>query len=296
MPLILTLGACGNEKKTNAAEAEIVLQKEAGNSAKRFVPPVVVPDNGESADDISSEESASDAAKPMAGNTSTASNTDKKIIKEGVIRFETGNVADTRKEILASLKKMGGYVDNDSETTDGDENRKEYTLDIRIPAANFDGFVSNVSATAVKIDSRSIRATDVTTQYIDNKTRLDNKKLLEARYLDLLKKATKISDLLEIENKLTEIRSDIESTQSQLNYLNKQVAYSSLSITFYTKQAEQVASGNGFVYKLQKALGNGVGTIESILFGIIALWPLWLAVVIVYWLIRRWAKRNTLKE
>ena len=280
---LLTLTAC--EKKTMPSKPSV--------DQVRFPPPVV------KADDEASEKSelysVAQSAKPDMDATAV-SNTDKKIIKEGDIRFETGNVADTRKEILASLKKMGGYVDNDGETTDGDENSKEYTLDIRIPAANFDGFVSNVSATAVKIDSRSIRATDVTTQYIDNKTRLDNKKLLEARYLDLLKKATKINDLLEIENKLTEIRSDIESTQSQLNYLNKQVAYSSLSITFYTKQAEQVVSGNGFVYKLQKALGSGVGTIESILFGIIALWPLWLAVVIVYWLIRRWAKRNTLKE
>jgi hypothetical protein len=65
-------------------------------------------------------------------------------------------------------------------------------------------------------------------------------------------------DLLDIEEKLTEIRSDIEATQGQLNYMSKQVAYSSLNITFYTKQPEQVATGNGFGYKFKNALTSGM--------------------------------------
>jgi hypothetical protein len=47
--------------------------------------------------------------------------------------------------------------------------------------------LGTVSSTATKIDSRNIRIKDVTTQFIDTKTRLDNKlQLLEKRYLNLL--------------------------------------------------------------------------------------------------------------
>lgn len=220
---------------------------------------------------------------------------EKKIIKEGDIRFETGNVAETRKQIISSLKHLGGYAEDDSETTDGSLGSKEYTLSIRIPAKNFDSFLGTVSSTATKIDSRNIRIKDVTTQFIDTKTRLDNKLQLEKRYLNLLNRAGKMRDLLDIEEKLTQIRSEIESTQSQLNYMSKQVEYSSLTITFYTKQPEQVAAGNGFGYKFKDALTNGWEFLQGLFFGVITLWPIWLGAGVLWVLIKRWRRRRAAK-
>jgi len=221
--------------------------------------------------------------------------TAKKIIKQGDISFETNNITATRKKILYSLKKLGGYTVEDNETTNNEEGRKEYTLKVLIPAKNFDLLLDTVSSSAYKIDSKNISVTDVTTKFIDITTRLNHKKILEGRYLDLLRKGSKISDLLEIENKLSEIRSDIESTQGQLNYLNKQVTYSSLDITFYTKQVLQADKGIGFGYKLKTAISDGLGLLQSLFFGIIALWPIILSAVIIYVLIKRWRKRRRLR-
>lgn len=223
-------------------------------------------------------------------NSPIVADTEKKIIKEGDIKFETNNVVETRKQIISSLKRLGGYTDNDSEDTNGDAGSKEYTLSIRVPAKNFDAFLGTVSSTATKIDNRNIRIKDVTSQFIDIKTRLDNKKLLESRYLQLLNKATKMSDLLQIEDKLTEIRSDIESTQSQLNYMSKQVAYSSLTITFYTKQAEQVAAGNGFGYKLKSALISGWESLQNLFFGLLSNWYLLLVIALIIVFVKRWRR------
>jgi hypothetical protein len=164
-------------------------------------------------------------------------------------------------------------VEEDNQSTNGDDNHKEYVLKIRIPAKYFDLLLDSVSSTADKIDTKNIAVTDVSTQYIDIKTRLDNKKVLENRYLDLLKKATRIPDLLEIENKLTEIRSDIESTQGQLNYLGKQVTYSSLEITFYAKQIETADKGVGYGYKFKTAITDGWAFLQNLCFGLISLWP-----------------------
>lgn len=152
--------------------------------------------------------------------------------------------------------------------------------------------MGTVSGTATRIDNKNIRVTDITTQYIDVKTRLDNKKALEQRYLSLLQKAGKMSDVLEIEAKLSEIRSDIESTQGQLNYMDKQVSYSSLSITFYTKQAEQVNAGNTFGYKLQHALQNGLLLMQSLFFGFISWWPVWVILIVIVIFIRNRKKKK----
>jgi hypothetical protein len=211
---------------------------------------------------------------------------EKKIIKEGDINFQTTDINNTRKAIYDQIKRLNGYVSNESEADNGESDHKTYTISTHIPTKNFDLFVNNVSEHAVKIDSKNISTTDVTTQFIDINTRLVNKKKLEERYLDLLKQGNKIADLLAIENKLSEIRTDIESTQGQLNYLNKQVAYSSLSISFYTKNIAK-ENGENFGYKITKALGSGWQTMIVWFFGIVSLWPLWIFIIILVYSFRK---------
>ncbi|RYU89255.1 DUF4349 domain-containing protein [Mucilaginibacter terrigena] len=297
----LAFAACKHEPSHNKGESV---------SEVRFAPPVVKPD-AESID--ATAEKSMEVAMPEANAIQIdepvgvadvkqvveerPAEVQKKIIKEGDIRFETSDVAKTRKQIIASLKHLGGYAEDDSETTDGDAGSKEYTLSVRIPAKNFDAFLGTVSSTATKIDSRNIHIKDVTTQFIDTKTRLDNKLQLEKRYLNLLNRADKMRDLLDIEEKLTQIRSEIESTQSQLNYMSKQVDYSSLTVTFYTKQPEQVAAGNGFGYKLKNALINGWESLQGLFFGLLANWYLLLMIAVLIIWIRRWrGKRRLAKQ
>lgn len=231
------------------------------------------------------------------GSAPAAKPTDieKKIIKEGDIRFESSDVVKTRKQIISSLKHLGGYAENDSETTDGALGSKEYTIIIRIPAKNFDAFLGTVSSTATKIDSRNIRVKDVTSEFIDTKARLDNKLQLEKRYQNLLSRAGKMRDLLDIEEKLTEIRSDIEATQGQLNYMSKQVAYSSLNITFYTVQPEQVATGNGFGYKFKHALTGGWESLQDLFFGLLSNWYLLVIIAVIIVFVKRWRRRRAVK-
>ncbi|MBS1526920.1 MAG: DUF4349 domain-containing protein [Bacteroidetes bacterium] len=222
----------------------------------------------------------------------TIKDTSRKIIKEGDISFETKNIIATRKALLNDLKRLGGYLDEDNESFDSDSDRKEYTLKTRIPADNFDRFLDSVSTNATKIDSKHITITDVTTRYIDMATRLQNKKMLEARYLDLLKKANKMSDVLEVENKLNEIRTDIESTQGQLNYLNKQIAYSSLDITFYATHISRPVIANTFGHQFGRAITKGMRTVKEVFFGTIALWPLLVVLAGAYLFIRSWIRRR----
>jgi hypothetical protein len=211
----------------------------------------------------------------------------KKVIKDGNISFETASIGDTRKAIYAKIKSLDGYISNENENNNTDVNQKTYTITAHVPAKSFDAFVSGVAENALKIDSKNISTRDVTAQYIDITTRLANKKKLEERYLELLKKGSKISDLLEIENKLTEIRTDIESTQGQLNYLNKQIDYSTLEITFHTKQTVKENRAT-FGYRIKTALIDGWEGLVGLFFWIVSSWHYWLILTIVIVSIRRW--------
>ncbi|TWR28453.1 DUF4349 domain-containing protein [Mucilaginibacter achroorhodeus] len=290
--LALMVLACNQNQPEKVSATEVLLPAPpAEEKAKttRFKPPVLKA-NAEVLENDAVEEAPNVADQNTPSPSTAVQNpvvSDKKIINEGDISFETADVVKTRKQIMTSLKQLGGYAENDSEKVNGDENRKEYVLGIRIPAANFDTFLNSVSGTATKIDQKNIRVRDVTTEYIDTKTRLNNKLELEKRYLNLLNRAGKMRDLLDIEEKLTEIRSDIESTQSQLNYMSKQVQYSSLNISFYTTQSKQVNAGNGFGYKFMAAIGNGFDGLQSLFFALIGFWPFLIIAVLLWVVIKR---------
>jgi hypothetical protein len=268
------LTSCGNPKPK---ELNVV-------DAVRFPPPVVKAD----AEVMAKMADPAPAEQPI---TDTA----KKIIKTGDISFETDNVNATRKKILTSLKKLGGYVAEDNETHDDDSDRQEYTLKLRLPAKNFGLLLDSVSSTAARIDSKNISIKDVTSQFIDIKAQLANSHVLENTYLGLLKKADKMGDVLQIENKITDIRTAIDSTQGALNYLSRQVAYSSLDVTFYTKYTA-VENSNTIGARFRDAIANGCGTLQNLFFGLISLWPLILIIAFFYLLVRKWWRKRRLRK
>ena len=290
---VMLLAFYGCKRKENADDLkleppkEVLLNKSLSETKQmKFAPPVVKQD----AEVVGNSDEKAKVAEPG----STVKDTSKKIVKEGDISFEAKDIAATRKALLSELSKLGGYADEDNESVNSEDQRKEYNIKARIPARNFEIFLDSISSGAVKIDSKHISISDVTNQYIDMTTRLRNQKILENTYINLLKRASKMSDVLDIEDKLTDTRSEIESEQGQLNYLGKQIAYSSLDITFYTKQIQQEI-GMGPSYKLTSAFSAGWDMMQGLFFGIISLWPIILLITLFYVLIKTWTKRRRLK-
>ncbi|QTE35745.1 DUF4349 domain-containing protein [Mucilaginibacter gossypii] len=275
---LLLLMSCKHEteQKVNVANVELVPPPPAGEKSMA------------AADQL---EDAGTANKPTASNPSIT-DTAKKIIKEGDIRFETDNPKAARQNIVSSLKKLGGYLAEENETNSGETNQKEYSLKIRIPSKNFDAFLNSLTSSTDHIESKNIHIRDVTTQFIDVRAEISNNKQLEQRYLQLAAKATKMTDLLAIEDKLASIRTSIDSAQGQLNYLSSQVSYSSLDISFYTRHPGEVNTGNGFAYKFKTAIGEGWEVLQNLFFALIALWPLMIGAIIFLLLIRRWKRRR----
>jgi hypothetical protein len=178
------------------------------------------------------------------------------------------------------------------------ENRSEFsteqTLVVRIPAAQFDAFLENISRGIESFDVRRVEALDLTDQFVDIEARLKTKKETESRYRELLKQANAVEDILKIEEQVDKLRAEIESAEGRLRLLQDREGFSTLSITFYQLHFASSDFGN----RLQASLAIGwKGLIEAtILFA--ALWPLLTAGVIVAMIVwysrrRRLALRKT---
>lgn len=213
-----------------------------------------------------------------------------KIIKSGNLRFQSDDLDVTYAQIQAAAKKYKALIKNDSQTNN--DYALSRTINIRIPNQHFDAFITDISKGVKYFDQKEISSQDVTEEYIDVASRIKTKKVLETRYLELLKKANKVSEMLEIEGQLSEIREEIEAKEGRLRYLQNKVSMSTLDIEFY----KPVASGNkatvSYGGRIWNAIASGFNGISNFFIGLIENWPIIVTLVVLILLIRKRFKRK----
>lgn len=196
------------------------------------------------------------------------------IIKNSNTRMMVEDVDKSGKEIDLLCKKHKAFISNSVTESFTYEYRKN--LSIRVPAENFEALMDEILLLGTHINSSTISTSDVTKEYIDTEARLKNKKELEQRLIDLLKnRTTNLSDILEIERQLNDIRTEIEATQNYLNALKDQIQYSTIEVTIYQDiENSSFSKIESFKDGVVKSLNNGWWLIKGIILLIITLWPL----------------------
>ncbi|MBN2612420.1 MAG: DUF4349 domain-containing protein [Bacteroidales bacterium] len=218
----------------------------------------------------------------------------KKIIKDGRLGLRVSELENTKLRVDTLVKKYVGYYANES--LNNSDWESSYVLKIRIPGANFEKFISDIETGDGEIIYKEIDARDVTDQFIDLETRLENKRNYLKRYNDLLNKANSVKEILEIEEKIRGLEEEIESTTGRLKYLSDQVDYSTLDLNI-SKQKDfkyNPAKRDKFSERLKQSLSKGwFGFVDFLLF-IIKIWPFWIMVTLIlyFWRKYKMTKKN----
>jgi len=216
----------------------------------------------------------------------------KKIIKDGRMTLKVEELDKSKKRVDELVKNNEGYYANES--FNNSDYESAYQLKIRIPAGNYEKFINTLESGDVEIVYKEINARDVTDQFIDLETRLNNKRTYLLRYQNLVRQAKNIQEILEIEEKIRGLEEEIESTTGKLKYLGDQVDYSTLDLTI-SKQKEfkyNLAHRGSFTEKLKQSLSRGwFGLVDFFIF-LIKIWPLWIFTTVGYLF---WRKRKRRK-
>jgi len=194
--------------------------------------------------------------------------------------------------MITAVKKHNAIIQNDTEGNEyGSIFRK---IIVRVPNKNFDVFLSDISKGVTYFDNKEISSQDVTEEYIDIDARLKAKKILESRYLELLKKANKVSEMLEIEAQLSAIREEIEAKEGQLRYMQSQISMSTITIEFYKTVADDGGATLSYGSKIWNAITSGFNSISSFFIGLLSIWPfLIILAAAVYYIRKRFKKKTT---
>jgi hypothetical protein len=140
----------------------------------------------------------------------------------------------TASDMQGIAERLNGFVS--ASDVYGVSNRVG-SVTIRIPAENFSQALDDIKKLAIKVERENTSAQDVTEQYIDLEARLKNLQAQEAQYLQILKQAVKIADILQVSERLDSVRMQIEQIQGQLKYLTRQVDMASISASL-TEEAD----------------------------------------------------------
>ncbi len=244
--------------------------------------------------DILSNEAAGDGNAHEQSSVTEKIKIPEKIKKTANLNITVDDYKKARTEIEKIVKSGNAYIgaENEQNSTYSTSNN----MVIRVLNKDFDSMVNKLLTVASNVNSKNISAEDVTAQFVDIQSRLKSKKEIEKRYLDILQKASKVSDILEIEQKLGQIREEIEAKEGELKFLADQVNYSTIDLNFHQEFEYTPTDRPGFFGRMGSAFGNGWSGFLSFIVGVIYVWPLWIILGLGAFLLVKFIKRLSKKK
>lgn len=216
-----------------------------------------------------------------------------KIKKNADINITVDDYPQARAAVEKIVKSTHAFISGEN------EQKSTYSLSnqlvIRVANKDFDALVSNISGLPGHVNSKNIYTEDVTAQFIDISARLKSKKEVEQRYIELLSKAQKVGEILEVEEQLRVIREEIEAKEGELNYLNDQVDYSTINLQLHQDFEFTPTDEPGFLGRLGHAFGNGWKGFLGMIVGIVYVWPLWIVLGLVAYFLVKFIRRQLKK-
>ena len=236
---------------------------------------------------------------------------DRKLIKTVNMSVETEEFDILVPALEQRVTALGGYIEDMSSYNRNNYYSDDYigtkhlryaSMTIRIPKENLDTFLVAVAEQS-NIVSRSESVMDVTLQYVDLES---HKKALVAeqdRLLELMEQAETVEDLITIEGRLSEVRYQIESMESQLRTYDNKIDYSTVYLSVdeveqYTPTEETTVGqriSGGFMNSL-RGVGRGISNFAIGFIINIPYLVVWAVVIVVIFLIVRAVRRTMAKR
>lgn len=227
--------------------------------------------------------------------------TNRKIIRQAELELQVAAPGTTQTAIERLAEQHGGYVVSAARNTEnGSAVDVSVTVTVRVPQAELMTTIAELKRFGRGVGSERITSDDVTDEYIDLGARSASQKQLEQQYLEILKRAASVKDAMEVERALAEVRTDIERMEGRQKLLEKESAFSTLTVHLTTAVPQLAASGSDFSGTVRRAWSDALSlTTDMISAGIRVLGflaPLMVLIVLpgalLVWVVRRLGKKR----
>ena len=221
------------------------------------------------------------------------------IVRNATLALVVRDAADVVRQLTAAVEGNGGFVVESKQWKERDQVLATVTL--RIPTAQLHATLAAIRGLAVRVESETINAQDVTEEFTDLGAQLRNLEATEVELRELLatvrRRTGKASEILEIFNELTRVRTEIERIQGRRQYLAQTSAMSSVTVELIPDVLTVPVVEPGWqplasVKAASRALVNTMKALATALIWIaLYLVPLGLALAAFVWFLRPLVRR-----
>ena len=188
------------------------------------------------------------------------------VIYNAQVSLETGEVQGVLLKIRALAEGYGGYVSSSSRTKDTAQ------ITIRVPKDKFRMAIQEIEGYGKVLDERTT-SEDVTERYIDLKARLGNLQKQEKRLHEILAMAKTVDEIIRVEKELERVRGAIESLQGQINYLERSVAMSVITVRLTEPPPPFTPPGMNWKETFETALKGLFAVIRGLIIIVVSVSP-----------------------
>jgi hypothetical protein len=208
---------------------------------------------------------------------------ERKVIRTARLTVRVKSIESAEDAVTAWVEQARGYVDN---TTSNNLNGKNpsMTLTVRVPQAKFSQALAAFEKLGVRT-SKNIESSDVTQQIVDMDARLKNLRSQEETYRAILRTTRRVGEIIDVQERLSMIRGEIESMQAQRDSTAKLAALSTISVTLDQRPPAEDAQSIGWVEDTWSsatgALGEAFKSLSVIGIWILVYSPIWIPLSLV---------------
>jgi hypothetical protein len=210
---------------------------------------------------------------------------ERKIIRNANLTIEVASPTESQRKIFSAAESHGGFVVTSEMTqqTSEDKSKPEMSVNlvVRVPALQFDQVMEEIRGVANRVVQEKRTGQDVTEEFIDLEARIKNQKALEIQFLEIMKRAGKVEDALEVQRQIADVRTEIEKLEGRKRFLENQASLSTINVTLQTPT--QIVNAVGFGHDVRSAFAEGVDVALAIVLflirAIIALLPILVLIV-----------------
>lgn len=156
--------------------------------------------------------------------------TDRMIVYNTSISLAVDNVQESVNAVTALASGAGGIVSGTSIRYD-DKKKEQATLTLRVPSTAYNQVMNDLRKLGAKVLNETGSTRDVTEEFTDLGAQLRNFQATEAQYLELLKQARTIDEILKVQAQLTNVRGQIERTKGRMNLLERTADMGTIAVS-----------------------------------------------------------------
>ena len=221
LSIVAIVAACGSASNLNTIGGPV-----AGAPERQAPQPATDQSGGGTGGVTSGGDSTGGATKQLYD----VSRPDLLVIKTGTLSLQVKGIDDALAAASSKIAALGGYVSGSDRSGDGD--KQVATETYRIPATQWDAALVAMRGLADKVLGEQTQTQDVTGDVLDLGARITNLQATEAALQAIMAKATKISDVLAVQQQLTDVRGQIEQLTTEKKHLEGQAAFSTLTVSY----------------------------------------------------------------